>query len=93
MMSDRRMLKYPLFYVCEAAFDDTVTIQAPRSLGINHVAMQSGSVVPWSLVDIESDTTQRMFKLFGTGQTMEPVGNYLGTVHERAFVWHIFELF
>lgn len=91
-MPDRRMLKYPLFDVLEGAFNECTTLRAPQSLGINHVAMQGSIVCLWSLVDKEADLINRTFRIVGTGQEMEPVGNYLGTVHERVFVWHIFEL-
>lgn len=91
-MTDRRMLKYPLFNVTEAAFNEMVTIKAPQSLGINHIEMQHGIVTLWSLVDKDSPAFDRTFRIVGTGHEMEPVGNYLGTVHERVYVWHIFEL-
>lgn len=91
-MQDRRMLKYPLFDVLVGAFNETVTVRTPRSLGINHIAMQNGVATLWSLVDLETDPIDRTFRIVGTGDKMEPVGNYLGTVHERVFVWHIFEI-
>jgi len=92
-MSDRRMFKYPLFDVSQAAFDEITEVMAPPSLGINHIAMQNSVVTLWSLVDIESKPIKRRFRIVGTGHEMEPIGNYLGSVQERVFVWHIFEIF
>jgi hypothetical protein len=92
-MSDRRMLKYQLFRVLEPVFDDRIKILAPPSLGIERVEMQHGIVTLWSLVDTHSAPVERIFLIAGTGHFLEPVGNYLGVVFERSFVWHIFEIF
>ena len=91
--TDRRMLKFPLFHVLEPVFDDVVTLHAQPNLGIAHVGMQDGFVTLWALCDIYQPKTLRRFRLVATGQVMEPVGHYLGTVQERSYVWHVFEVF
>jgi hypothetical protein len=92
-MSDRRMFKYPLFRVQQPVFDDRITILAPPSLGIEHIGMQNGVVTMWTLVECDAREIERTFVIAGTGHSLEPVGNYLGTVFDRQFVWHIFEVF
>jgi hypothetical protein len=94
-MNDLRMLKYPLFDMGLAAFDDTVSVAAYPSSGVNFIGMQDGIVTLWSLVDAEAKSKiERRFHIAGTGHPL-PAGPqlYLGTVFERRFVWHIFELF
>jgi hypothetical protein len=86
------MLKYPLWDVSQGAFDEFVEIQGYNSLGVNHVAMQGSAVTLWSLGDMAEAKIKRRFRIVGTGQDV-PVGDYLGTVHDRAYVWHIFEVF
>lgn len=99
MKRELRMFKYPLFDTQQAAFTDTIELRAPRSLGIQHVAMQDGVVTLWALVDVDSPRTTRRFHLAGTGHVIpsgkeaSPEPYYLGTVFDRQFVWHIFELF
>jgi L-arabinose isomerase len=90
---DRRMLKWPLWNMEHAAFNEVIEVEAYPSLGISHVAMQGSHITLWCLGDMKSAKVIRRFRICGTGHDTEPTGNYLGTVHERVFVWHIFELF
>lgn len=91
-VSSLRMLKYPLFRVNDAVFDEIVEVMAPPSTGVAHIAMQNGVVTLWALVNMEHMPVKRRFHIVGTGHEA-PCGHYLGTVHERVFVWHVFELF
>lgn len=92
-MADLRMYKYPLFDVNGTVFDDTVTLKLPPSTGIQHVGMQNGVVTLWCLVDAEARSIERRFHIAGTGHVLPKAPCYLGTVFDRVFVWHIFELF
>lgn len=92
-MKDRQMLKFPLFRIQEPCCDEFVAIHAQPSLCIAHVGMQDGVVTLWALCDLYQPKSLRTFRIVRTGQAMEPVGHYLGTVLERSYVWHIFEVF
>jgi hypothetical protein len=92
MTRDRRMLKFRLFPVLEPCFDEIVTIHAQPDLGVSHVAMQDGVVTLWALCDLYEPKSLRTFRIIGTGHQYEPGGVYLGTVMERVYVWHIFEI-
>lgn len=91
-MADMRMLKFPLFDTNQAVFDDAVDISMPPSTGLSFVGMQRGVVTLWVLVDVETMPIQRRFFIAGTGHALPDFKGYLGTVFERVFVWHVFEL-
>lgn len=92
-MTDRRILKYVLWCVEAPSFDEFMEIDAPPSIGINHIAKEGRHLHLWSLVELNHKPIKRRFRIVATGQSTEPTGNYLGTVHERSFVWHVFEVF
>jgi hypothetical protein len=92
-MVDRRILKWPLWDLSQPSFDELVAIDAYPSLGVDHVSMQSSVLTLWSLGDLNCAKIKRRFRIVETGQSTEPTGNYLGSVHERVFVWHVFEIF
>jgi hypothetical protein len=91
-MANLRMLKYPLFDTQHPVFSDSVTVPMRRSLGLQHVAMQNGVVTLWCAVDEDSSPASRTFHIAGTGHVLPQDPSYLGTVFDRQFVWHIFEL-
>lgn len=70
----------------------TVTIKMPRGARIVHTGEQSGSVCMWAEVDTDAATESRVFVVYGTGQTINPAHNYVGTVFIGPFVWHIYEV-
>jgi hypothetical protein len=49
----------------------------------------------WALVDIHAGTTVRKFRMYQTHMPVENkpqiIDNFIGTVHEAAMVWHVFE--
>lgn len=91
-MANIRMLKYPLFDVLVAAFDDRVRVPMPEPLSPVFIAMQRGVVTLWALVDCDSAQVARDFFIAGTGHSIPAGATYLGSVMERVFVWHIFEV-
>lgn len=91
-MSERRILKYPLFDMGSVT-DDSVTIKAPWPSPAQHVAMQGTNIMLWALAGDGLPERDRTFLVFGTGHVIQGDLNYIGTVHDRSFVWHIFEKF
>ena len=66
----------------------------PKSAQILHVGVQyGGSPMLWALVDTEPLEGLRTLRVYGTGETIDetlPL-QYLGTIFQGPYVWHIFE--
>lgn len=86
------MLKYPLFDMSSGG-RDWVKIKAPWPIGVQHVAMQGSWVTLWAISDDTLPLRDRTFFLCATGQLIEGEKSYIGTAHDGALVWHIFEEF
>lgn len=91
-MSERRMLKYPLFDMGKVT-DDSVTIEAPWPTDSQHLAMQGTRIMLWALAGDGLPTQKRTFLVFGTGHVIVGELAYVGTVSDRSFIWHVFEKF
>lgn len=82
----KTIYKYPLFLMDE------------QSIGIHEGAhalsaqMKGDQLFVWALVDSDAKLDSRKVRIFGTGNPVNLDGNwqFLGTVQERMFVWHIF---
>jgi hypothetical protein len=93
---DLRMFKYPLFDLRKMG-GDFVTVRMPEPLGVQHVGLQGGTIMLWSLVDTGAAPKDRCFHIIGTGALLSTARSiwmpfYLGTVFDQQFVWHIFEV-
>lgn len=67
-------------------------IDLPIGARILTAHIQNASIFLWATVDTSAQMETRYFLVIGTGWEMPP-GNfrYIATVHENAFVWHVFE--
>jgi hypothetical protein len=87
------IFKYPLFDM--RAPEDFRTLDLPEVLHPLHVGMQNEVLCLWAAVDPTSATIKRTFAIVGTGWPLvRHLGNnarYIGTVHDKPFVWHVFE--
>lgn len=54
--------------------------------------MQNGVPTIWVLVSTTALAEERRFRVYGTGHRMLPHSEYVGTVQDQEFVWHIFEV-
>lgn len=83
-----RIWKYPIEIV------DEQTIILPKGAEILHVNMQGEQLCLWAKVNhLISLTEERNIAVIGTGNPMLTRDYfYLGTVFDRVFVWHIFEI-
>ena len=78
--------KYPL------RLDDVVELKLPSCSRILHIHAQHDGIYVWVLVNPHNKTTEiKRLRVAGTGHPIEGNWRYLATVHERAFVWHVFE--
>lgn len=58
------------------------------------VQMQQGLVTLWALVDEDQYEHPRQFDIYGTGWDIDSSTphEYIGTVQDGDFVWHVFEI-
>lgn len=85
----RTVFKYPV------PITDTFTLRLPDEAEVLSVAVQSGSVYLWALLDPSQATEPRRFRLAGTGHPItEELLIFIGTVllHDGALVFHLFEV-
>lgn len=80
----RTVFKYPL----EIASRQTVAI--PSGAVFLSLRMQREVPTIWMLVDPEGPTQDVVVKMYGTGEALENVGPYVGTVESDYFTWHFF---
>jgi hypothetical protein len=70
---------------------DEQQIQIPEGAKILSVQIQNDEICIWALVDTERPKETRSIGIIGTGNPCWcPNWNYIGTVQQDAFVWHIF---
>ena len=76
---------------------DHQVIEMPIGAEILMVQKQRGEPCMWALVDPTKPKENRVFRVFGTGESipydMCKCGNYLGTyqLYQGAYVFHVFE--
>jgi hypothetical protein len=70
----------------------TQSFSIPEQHKVLSVQMQHGKVCVWILVNLKTPLTTLKFHVFGTGHEIETVLglDYLDTVQEGPYVWHIF---
>jgi hypothetical protein len=90
-MSERRMLKYPLFNMSDPAVGDEITLDLPWPTNSQHLAMQGTWITLWAIAGEMLPVCTRRFRVLGTGHVIRGDMNYVGTVQDRQFVWHVFE--
>jgi hypothetical protein len=64
----------------------------PRGAPVLTAQLQREVLTIWALCDFDAPKEDRTFVVYGTGETIqEPPGDYIGTVQDGSFVWHVFE--
>lgn len=70
-------------------------IKLPLGAEVLYAGAQAGEFYIWALVDLsETEMVERSFAVWGTGWEIEEYPNvdFISTVFEGPFVWHIFEI-
>lgn len=71
---------------------DGKPIEMPKGAKLLKVAMQGSQMTLWAMVDPALDTELRYFAVYGTGMRLANEKlEFIGTVFDSAFVWHVFE--
>jgi hypothetical protein len=83
----KTIYKYPF------RIQDEQMLAMPEGAQILSVQMQGTIPTIWALVASEAPLKPRKIEVYGTGHEIVDLNSlqYLGTVQERGFVWHIFE--
>lgn len=78
-------------YELDIAAAQEVTL--PSDATIMDVQFQGETLCLWALVDPDSEPKKRIFKIYGTGWTVDCPGvlTHVATVQKRGYVWHLFE--
>lgn len=79
----KAILKYPL--------DKSTKLSMPSGAIVQHVGMQADRITLWVEVDRDATDEPRTFTIIGTGQPMLDQEQYVGTVFDGAYVWHVCE--
>ena len=74
---------------------DWPVVRMPRGAIPKAVGMQNGAIWVWALVNTNAPVVTHLFAVRGTGHEITPEveqGDFLGTVFDGIFVWHILSL-
>lgn len=72
---------------------DVQRVPMPAGAKVLFVAMQDEVITLWAHVDPTAPLIDRLLAVVGTGNPCPTLdeANYLGSVLDRIFVWHVFE--
>lgn len=79
----------------EADMTDEFLIQMPVNAKIISAQNQSGKICIWAIVNPENLRENRMFRVYGTGNPFNGDNvnlEFIATIQDRIFVWHLFEV-
>jgi hypothetical protein len=81
----RTIWKYPL--------PASGRVSMPAGSLIRTIQMQGDAITLWAEVDREALSVERVFLVAGTGSSIpEQIVNYVGTVQQPPYVWHVYEI-
>jgi hypothetical protein len=67
-------------------------IEMPEGAKIRSIQVRDGEIFLWCEVDKSKQLEIRRFNLVGTGQSFCDGDEYIGTVQQPLFVWHVYEI-
>lgn len=68
-------------------------IEMTKGAKILYVDIQNNKLALWAVVDPDKPIESIHIQLIGTGHSIEMENkNYIGTIIDGSFVWHIFEV-
>lgn len=68
------------------------TIEMPIGSQVLSTQLQDGKICLWVKTPDETFEEQRSFYVLGTGwEIPDECKDFIGTVQDRGFVWHVFE--
>ena len=86
----KKVFKYKMCWESECK------IQLPMNAKVLDVKVQNGDLCMWCLVDPYIKVTERVFRVYGTGEEINyPIDsslNFIKTFFSKTFVFHVFEV-
>jgi hypothetical protein len=68
-------------------------LEMPSGARIVHFAQQGGVYCLWAIVAPNAECEKSKFRIIGTGWDIQDHNfNYIGTLQDGPFVWHLLEL-
>lgn len=67
-------------------------ITIPKGAQVIHVGVQDETICLWAIIDTDAPDATMHISIYGTGTEIADIGkqSYLGTVHARPYIFHIF---
>jgi hypothetical protein len=82
--------KYPM----PVLMDQVSFLQMPEDAHVLHAGFQDNRLCFWALIDPEQPMRHHTVRVIGTGQPIDDdvalIADYVGTVQDGPFVWHVF---
>ena len=80
-------------YKYELERTDAQYIHLPIGYKMLAVKIQNDRIFLWALVDDSNTSVKVKIRIFGTGNPIEDESNleFIDTVEDSSFIWHIFE--
>jgi len=70
-----------------------MSYELPKGAVPLHVHNQNETPTLWAEVDTEElETEKRLFEIVSTGGMGPDIGQYIGTLHQPPYVWHVYEV-
>ncbi len=66
-------------------------LEMPKHSQFNHLGLQQGCMFAWFEVDTDQPMEKRIFYVVGTGHAIPADTQYVATVQQPPFVWHLYE--
>lgn len=85
-------MKSSVIYKYAVRPTDRQQLLMPEGARMLTVQLQRGEIMLWALVNESVNEEVRYVNIYGTGNpiTSTCMGQYVGTVQQGCFVWHIF---
>jgi hypothetical protein len=81
------VLKYPF----EVKLEESFNIILPEGFKVRLVEMQSNIPCIWAEVNKENREVEVIFQIFGTGQPIPDVFQFVHSFQEPPYVWHLYQ--
>ena len=81
-------------YLISSATSQQVAVLMREGVIIRAVGIQGHRIYVWGETPVHAvaPTVTRTFRTIGTGDDVPDVGDYLGTVFDGPYVWHVYEV-
>ena len=75
----------------EFPVENKIMIEIPAGANVLSVGTQSPrKICLWAMVKTDAPIEKRVFHIRGTGQSVDDLPKFLGSVFDGLFVWHVF---